>query len=109
MIKHFYSYHVEIDSLIIEVESLPIKDHEKKHLIALAESQIHHAILDSILSELEPQDKKLFLEHLNSKNHERIWKFLRSKVRDIEGKIELAAKEIKKELYKDMEELKANK
>lgn len=102
MIKHFYSYHIEIDSIIIEIESLPIKDHEKKHLIELAESQIHHLVLDSILSELNMEDKRIFLEHLNSKNHERIWKFLRDKIRDIEEKIQRAADEIKKELHKDI-------
>jgi hypothetical protein len=100
MIKHFYSYHVEIDSIIIEIEALPIKKHEKKHLIQLAESQIHHAILDSILSELSPDDKKIFLTHLNTKDQERIWGFLREKVQDIEDKIEKTAGKIKKELIK---------
>ena len=109
MIKHFYSYHVEIDSLIIEIESFPIKDHEKKHLIQLAESQIYHTIIDSVLSELNSEDKKAFLEHLNSKNHERIWNFLRSKVKDVEGKINEAAIAVKKELYKDIRELRVEK
>ena len=102
MIKHFYSYHVEIESIVVEINSLPIEKHEKKHLIYLAESQVHHAILDSILSQLAPSDKKLFISHLNSKDHERIWKFLRSKVQDIEEKIEQAANSIKAELHKDI-------
>lgn len=106
MIKHFYSYHVEIESIIIEINSLPIKEKEKKHLIALAESQIHHAVLDSILSELESQDKKTFLEHLNTKNEEKIWKFLRSKITDVEKKIVSAATEIKKQLSQDVKEVK---
>lgn len=109
MIKHFYSYHVEIDSIIIEIESLPIKEHEKKHLIALAESQVHHAILDSILSELNPDDKKIFLAQLNTKDQERIWSFLREKVKDVENKIEKTAGKIKKELYRDLKGLKGNK
>ena len=109
MIKHFYSYHVEIDSLIIEIESLPIKDHEKKHLIQLAESQIYHTIIDSVLSELNSEDKKAFLEHLNSKNHEKIWKFLRSNVKDVEEKIKEAAVSVKKELHKDIRELMVRK
>ena len=109
MIKHFYSYHIEIDSLIIEIESLPIKGHEKKHLIALAESQIHHAVLDSILSELNSEDKRIFLEHLNSKNHDKIWGFLRGKIQDVEEKIKSAANAIKKELYKDIRETKKAK
>jgi len=102
MIKHFYSYHIEIDSIIIEIESLPIKDHEKKHLISLAESQIHNTILDSILSELSVGDKKLFLEHLNSKNHEKIWKFLNTKIKNVEDKVQETAAIIKKELLGDI-------
>lgn len=106
MIKHFYSYHVEIDSLIIEIESLEIREHEKKHLISLAESQVHNAILDSIFLELKSEDKKLFIEHLNSKNHEKIWKFLRTRIKDVEKKIEEVADAIKKELHKDIRDAK---
>lgn len=102
MIKHFYSYHVEIESIIIEIESLPIEKHQKKHLISLAESQIHNTILDSILSELSKEDKKVFLEHLNTKDHDKIWKFLREKITDVEEKIKGAAQEIKKQLRNDL-------
>lgn len=106
MIKHFYSYHVEIESLIIEIESLPIQKNEKKHLISLVESCVHNAILESILSELTLGDKKAFLEHLNSKNQEKIWKFLRNKIKDVEDKIKEAAQGVKKKLYHDIAEVK---
>ncbi len=106
MIKHFYSFIVETDSLFLEIDSLEISTDEKAHLKALAESHIHHSILDAILSELPKDDKKLFLSHLNSKNHEKIWKFLRAKIRDVEEKIEKAASEVKKELHKDIKDFK---
>lgn len=106
MIKHFYSYHVEIESIIIEVESLPIKDREKKHLISLAESQIHSSIIDTILLELDEDNKKEFLRYLNTKDHEKIWKFLREKITDVEEKITDTAKEIKKQLRDDLVEAK---
>ncbi len=106
MIKHFYSYHVETDSLVLEIQSLDIEEHEKKHLIDLAESHIHHAILDSILSRLSGPDKRIFIERLNSKNQEKIWKFLRARIQGIEEKIEAAANSVKKELFKDIKEIK---
>ena len=106
MIKHFYSYHVEIESIIIELESLPIKDSEKKHLISLAESQIHSSILDTILLELGGDNKKEFLRYLNTKDHEKIWKFLREKITDVEEKIKAAAEKIKKQLRNDLVEAK---
>lgn len=107
MIKHFYSYHVEIDSIIVEINSLDIKTSEKKHLIDLAESHIHHAVLNTVLSELSDEDKKTFLFHLNAKDHTRTWKFLNSVVENAEEKIVAAAAKIKKELLQDIKELRS--
>ncbi len=104
MIKHFYSYHVEIESLEIEINSLDIDEVEKKHLISLAESHIHHSIIDSLLSELPKADRKLFIEHINGRDHEKIWSFLHSKVDQAEAKIVKAAAAVKKELHKDIKE-----
>lgn len=104
MIKHFYSYHVETDSLIIDINSLEIEEHEKNHLISLAESQIHHGIINTIMNELSNQDKKLFLYHLNTKDHDKIWKFLHIKIDKIEEKIQAAANAIKTELHKDIKQ-----
>ena len=41
---------------------LDITPEERKHLIALAESNIHHAVLDTVLTELPEEDKKEFLK-----------------------------------------------
>lgn len=106
MIKHFYSYHVEMESLIIEIESLDIEKHEKEHLKALAESHIHHAIVDLILSELNKEDRKLFVKYLNTKDHEKIWKFLNARINEAAKKIKNTAQLIKSELYKDIVSLK---
>lgn len=106
MIKHFYSYHVEIESVIVEINSLDIKETEKKHLIDLAESHIHHAVLDTVLSELSDEDKKTFLSHLNARDHTRTWKFINSVVENAEEKIVAAAAKVKKELLSDIRELR---
>lgn len=105
MLKHFYSFIVETESLFIDIESLAISDDEKKHLKSLAESHIHHSILDTILSELGVTDKKLFLTYLNTKDHDKIWQFLRERIDDIEEKIKEAARKIKGELHKDIKEV----
>lgn len=107
MIKHFYSYHIEIESLIIEIDSLDINESEKKHLKELAESHIHNAIIDHLLDQLAPEEKRMFIKHINSKNHEETWKFLRSKISDVEKRIHEVAQKIKKELHKDIREAKA--
>ncbi len=107
MVKHFYSFIIETETLFLEIDSLEISDSEKSHLKSLAESHIHHSILDAIMSEMSAPDKKLFLEHLNSKNHQRVWDFLHEKVEDVEEKIKNAAHAIKKELHKDLKEAKS--
>ncbi len=109
MIKHFYSYHVEIESLIIEIESLDIEKHEKKHLISLAESHIHNSIIGTIMSELKKEDKGTLLSYLNSRDHEKIWKFLNNRIKNVEGKIQETAAAIKKELFGDVRKLKVKK
>jgi hypothetical protein len=106
MVKHFYSFVVETETLFLEIESLEISDSEKSHLKSLAESHIHHSILDTILTELEPSDKKQFITHLNTLDHTGIWKFLHSKIENAEDKIKLAAHVIKKDLLKDIKEVK---
>ncbi len=90
----------------MEIDSLEISDNEKAHLKSLAESHIHHSVLDTILSELNIEDKKAFLDHLESKNADKIWSFLHNKIESVEEKIKQAAVEIKRDLHRDMKEAK---
>jgi hypothetical protein len=98
-----------MDTLFLEIDELSASKEEKKHLKALAESHVHHSILDTIMSSLAPEDKKTFLSHLNTKDHDKIWKFLRSKIKDIEEKIESAANKVKGDLHKDIKHAKTKK
>ena len=108
MLKHFYSFIVDTETIHMEIDSLEISDSEKTHLKALAESHIHHNVMDTILSELSTEDKRLFLDHIESKHQENIWKFLHARIEDVEEKIREAAHEIKKELHKDLREAKTS-
>lgn len=106
MLKHFYSFVVETDTLFMEIDSLEISTSEKDHLKALAESHIHHSVMDTILSHLSDEDKRMFLEHVESKNADKIWQFLHARIEDVEDKIKEAAHAVKKELHKDLKEAK---
>lgn len=103
--KHFYSHIVDTSALIVELADMDMSHKERIHLIALLESNIHHTVLDVVLSSLSKDDKKTFLFHLHADNHDEIWKLLNSKTDSIEDKIKKAAEELKKELYKDIENL----
>jgi hypothetical protein len=105
--KYFYSRIVDTSTLSLELGNMDLTPKERLHLISLIDSNIHHEILNLILSELSPTDKKTFLTHLASENHDKVWKLLRDKVDNIEEKIKKTAEDLKKELHKDIEELKA--
>lgn len=102
--KFFYSHLVEIESIILELDKLNLTDEQRHHLASLVDSSIHHTIMDAILSELADHDKRVFLQHLNENNNDKIWKFLNGKVDNIEDKIKKAADDLKKELHKDLKE-----
>ncbi|OGH11961.1 MAG: hypothetical protein A2857_05940 [Candidatus Levybacteria bacterium RIFCSPHIGHO2_01_FULL_36_15] len=108
MKKYFYSHIIEIDSIILELNKLDLSESEKTHLITLIDSSIHHVVLDAILSELSPEDKKIFLEHLSSDEHDKIWQLLNGKIENIENKIKKAAEALKEELRKDIKDTKEN-
>ncbi len=107
--KYFYSHLIEIESIVVELDKLDLSTEQKRHLANLIDSSLHHAILDAVLSQLSPQDKKVFLQALKEDNHSKIWKFLNEKVGNVEEKIKKAASDLTEELHKDLDEAKKHK
>lgn len=106
MKKHFYHKVIETSSISLALGELDISQEERKHLIDLVEENLHHAILDAVLSELSEKDKQEFIEVFAEGDDEKIWKILSERVENIEEKIKKTAEELKKELHKDIEESK---
>ena len=104
--KHFYTHLVEIESIIIELDKLDLSQEQKIQLTTLIDSSLHHTILDAVLSELSPEDKTVFLNHLKEDDHGKIWKFLNEKVDNIEERIKKTAGDLKNELHEDLKEAK---
>lgn len=102
--KYFYTHIIDTSTLSLELGDMDLTQQERAHLISLIDSSIHHEILDLILSELNPEDKKTFLTHLASEDHDKVWKFLNEKVENIEEKIKKTAEDLKQELHKDIKE-----
>lgn len=100
--KYFYSYLIQIESLVIELDKMSLSDEEKMHLSNLLDSSLHHTILDAVLSELSEEDKRIFLNHLEKDDHTKIWQFLKKRVDNIEDKIKKAADSLMEELHKDI-------
>lgn len=106
MKKHFFSHLIEIDTLHIELDSHSFNDDQKDEILKLIDESIYHTVLETILSELSEEDKKIFLSHLVGDDHGKVWEFVSEKVENIEGKIIKAAEEIKKELHGDIKSSK---
>ncbi len=104
--KYFYSHLTSIEILSNELEGLDLSPTEKVELLEIADKNIHHEVMDVILSQLDGEDKKNFLELLVADEHEEIWKHLNDKTSDIEKKIKQAADQIRKELTEDIKKLK---
>ena len=104
--KYFYTHIIDTSTLSLELADMDMSPKERMHLVSLVDSNIHHAVLDLILSELNPLDKKTFLMHLASDEHDKVWKLLNEKVENVEEKIKKTAEELKKELHADIKEAK---
>lgn len=106
MKQQFYTHLIEIESIIVELDKLDLSEEQKIHLTGLIDSSLHQTILDAVLSELSPQDKRAFLQSLKEDDQGKIWEFLNEKVDNIEDKIKKSADDLKEELKKDLKEAK---
>lgn len=106
IMKRFYSHLIEIESLVVELESIDLADHEKHELAQLVDSNIHNVVMDAILSKLPESDKRKFAEIANLEDHKKIWDFLKDRSDDIEDEIKKAAREMKKKMEEDIKEAK---
>ena len=104
--KHFYSHIIETSTLSLALGDMEMTQEERVHLISLIETNLHHEILDAVLSELSEDDKKIFLEHLVHDEHDKMWELLNTKIDNIEEKIMKVVADVKKELHQDIEEAK---
>jgi hypothetical protein len=107
--KYFYTHIIDTSILSLELGNMDLTSKERLHLISLIDSNIHHQILDLVLSELSESDKKTFLTNLASEDHDKVWEFLKGKVNNIEEKIKKTAEDLKKELHEDIKEVRSKK
>lgn len=106
MIHKFYSHIIEIDSLYIELDLLDMTPAERKELKEILDSSIHHTVIDTILSELSGEHKKIFLSHVTLERHTEIWELLNTHVKHPEKKISKAVEKLKKQMRKDIKSTK---
>ena len=109
MQKHFYTHFIEIDSITSALDEMDLDPQEKQELILIVESHIHQVVVDTVLSELPEEDKKMFLMYLAHNRHDEIWEHLKKNIENAEGKIRKAVDDLKKDLHTDIKETKEKK
>lgn len=104
---YFYSRYIVIESLIEELHGMDLSEEERHHLTSLVDSSIHHVILDEILSNLSPEDKKVFLAKMSEDpENEKLMDFLSERIANVEDKIKFVSEQLIKELHKDIKKAK---
>lgn len=108
MIKtQFYSHLIEVEYLHTELDSLDLSDSEKEELKKHVHGSIHYVALDVVLSELEPEHKSTFIEHLNNKNHDELWTHLKMNTQNIEEKLKDAIHKVADEFHTEIKRIKS--
>jgi hypothetical protein len=107
MKKHFYSHIIEITPLHTSLDGLELDLEEKEHLLSLIESSLHHAILDTLLSELTDEHKKVLLSFVIRNEHHEAWKLVVTNIPEAEHKIRETAQSLIDAMHEDIREAKA--
>ena len=107
--KYFYSHIIEISEISISIAEMDMPNEDRVRLIKLAQENLHHTILFTVLSELSKEDQKTFLTHLGVDDHEKAWQFVTVKIYNAQDKIIDSALKFKKELMEDIEKAKNEK
>lgn len=106
--KQFYGHLVDIEILHQELDSLDLTDAEKDELKHHIHHTIHYTVLDVVMSDMEEEHKKTFLEHIIREDHEAIWQHLRDTGKDVEQKIQSTAKELISGFIDDIKKVRKN-
>ncbi len=107
--KHFYAHLTETTDIVLELGELDLTPEERIHLLSLIEANIHSAVINTVLSNLDEENKKVFLNNLASDNHSKTWEHLKVNTQGLEEKIKETVKLIKGELLKDIKDAKNQK
>ena len=107
MKKQFYSHLVKTEIIEEELESLDLSQKEKDELLHHVHSSVHYTVLDVTLDSLSEEHRKIFLSHVNSDNHEKVWEHLRQHAEGIEEKIKDSTKNLVHEFLEDIQKVKA--
>jgi transposase len=102
---YFYDHVISVESVHRAIDDLELPTDQRVELRRLLEAQVHHNIMNLILSELPPEDRAQFLEYHSAGDSERMWALLSEKIESVEEKIRDVSDELVAQMHKDIADL----
>jgi len=107
MTKVFYDHLVVREEIIAEIDKHVLAIEEREELVQLVDENLHHQVLDIILSSLPREKHEEFLIRFHNTPHdENLLDYLKRHDTEIEKKITEEAKKIKSELLAEIKRAK---
>jgi Mg/Co/Ni transporter MgtE len=104
--KHFYENIIQINDITLDLAGIELTKEERLHLLALVEANVHSTVINTVLSQLSADDKKIFLKNLIEDDHNQIWTHLNQNTEDLEEKILKSVDGLIKEMREDINKAK---
>lgn len=104
--KQFYTHLIQITDITLDLGELEMSKEERLHLISLLEANIHTVVLHTVLTQLPPNEKNVFLGNLVINDHNKIWNHLKKNTINLEEKIVNAASKLISDMRKDIKDLR---
>jgi len=104
MKNKFYSHLLDIEPVYEKLTLLELGESEKEELLHLFHSNIHYAVIDLVLSELDEDKKREFLHTLVIKgDSDKAWGFVETNITDAKSKLLNSINSIIEEFLNDLE------
>jgi hypothetical protein len=100
--KHFYQHLIQINEITLDLGEIKLSKEERLHLLSLLEANIHSVVINTVLSQLSENDKKIFLSNLVLNDHDKIWEHLWKNTVNLEQKITDSVNNLLSEMRKDI-------
>ncbi len=102
----FYERFIEIKPLEEEISTLAISEEEKNNLHFMIAEILHHHTLDTILDQLNEDDKKLFLQAVHQNEEMTIATILKDKITNYEKVLKEKLQQVQSEILEEIRRIK---
>lgn len=108
MSKIFYDHLVIREEIISELEAHDLSEDEREELVRHVDAILHSTVIETILNHLPKEKHEHFLTAFHASPHdEKLLEYLKAEIKDdIEEKIKVEAKRVKKELLDEIKRAK---